>query len=96
MKDSDDDQTPAEWTPNLLNSRSPDSRFQVGRERPGEGIPDSRSAGIGNREVPRFPIRPGPGIAGPGNSAGIGVGLGVQLRPQIFLSPFVRNGLHRH
>jgi hypothetical protein len=34
---------------------------ETGRESP---IPDS--AGIGNREMPRFPIRPGPGIAVPG------------------------------
>ena len=39
---------------------------ETGRESP---IPDS--AGIGNREIPRFPIRPGPGIAVPGPGIGV-------------------------
>ena len=46
--------------PEIPNSRSPDSRFgrETGRESP---IPDS--AGTGNRaQIPRFPIRPGPGL----------------------------------
>ena len=48
--------------PEIPNSRSPDSRFgrESGRESP---IPDS--AGIGNREIPRFPIWPGIGNRGP-------------------------------
>ncbi len=47
------------------NSRSPHSRFgrETRRESP---IPDPESAGIGNLEIPRFPIRPpGTGIRGP-------------------------------
>jgi hypothetical protein len=56
------------------NPQFPSPRFrsgwETGRESP---IPDS--AGIGNRETPRFPIRPGPGIrvpaaAGRGRRAG--------------------------
>jgi hypothetical protein len=48
--------------PEIPNSRSPDSRFgrETGRELP---IPDR--PGIGNREIPRFPIRPGHGNRGP-------------------------------
>ncbi len=44
--------------PEIPDSRSPDSRFgkETEREFP---IPDS--AGNGNREFPRFPIRPGNG-----------------------------------
>jgi hypothetical protein len=53
----DDDQTRKSPTPVPTIPR----RFgrETGRESP---IPDS----AGNREVPRFPIRPGPGIAVPG------------------------------
>ncbi len=67
----DDDQTRTRKSP--IPRRFPgDSRFgrrETGRESP---IPDS--AGIGNREIPRFPIRPGPGlgIAVPG-PPGMGV-----------------------
>jgi hypothetical protein len=53
---------PAAADPEIPNSRSPDSRFgrESGREFP---VPDS--AGNGNREIPRFPIRPGNGNRGP-------------------------------
>ncbi len=56
----DDDQTRRK----VPNSRSPDSRLGFGRET-GRETPIPDSAGIGNREIPRFPIRPGPGIAVP-------------------------------
>ena len=41
--------------PEIPNSRSPDSRFGRGRET-GREPPIPESAGIGNREIPRFPI----------------------------------------
>ncbi len=57
-------------TREVPNSRhgSPDSRFdrETGRK---PLIPDS--AGIGNRETPRFRIRPGPVIAVPGPGIGV-------------------------
>ncbi len=61
----DDDQT---RKPPIPAPPIPDLAERRGRESP---ISDSESAGIGNREIPRFPIRPGPGIAVP--VPGIGV-----------------------
>jgi hypothetical protein len=53
--------------PRAGSPQFPFPRF--GRETGGESpIPDF--AGIGNREIPRFPIRPGPGIAVPGPGSG--------------------------
>jgi hypothetical protein len=63
----DDDQT----RPEVPNSRSPDfPRFPTGRETRRES-PNPDSAGTGNRDqIPRFPIRPGPGIAVPDRESG--------------------------